>query len=638
MRRKVAVFADCSGNELLSGVMLGIEKVAREKDIDLFYFVSFAFWENIELDNAGERAIYNLPRLEDFDGVLLLTFSINSESNCEKLRKWVLEKNVKAVTLDYNLDGIPGIETDNEIGTYYLAKHLVEKHGVRKVIYLAGFDGEENSQRLAGINRALAEVGEKVDDEHVFKCSWSYYKAYEKILDYVKNGGELPDAIMAGSDLMGIGACAALESLEISVPEDIIVTGYDHIKSSDEYMPSISTVDRNMSALGSSGMKKLIKLMDGKKVPYREKVKSKMHIAESCGCSHGGRYNRKRNRVIKDYFRDSMKRMEFDRQIWMLNRSVRKVNTEDDFMDYMKFLVSNTIDVTSEKQIICLTDKYFASVDPQVTLTDDISYDETTCVYIDKHVGKPIVKKLKRHELLPFDETTSKKSHFYVFTPLHDLDKFYGYVVYIDSTELIMSGKLISWDGTINQVLGRAHESLKIELMNRQIVKASLIDAVSGLYNRKGFNDIAIPMIMQNCANNIMSALVMVDIDRMKVINDRFGHLMGDMAIATVGQVISTVLPKGWIGIRYGGDEFILAGTCSAEADMLEMEIQLQDVLSDMIESKSINFPLTISIGGTLVFPDEIEDIERCVKLADDTMYEMKMNKKEQLRNWEEEH
>ncbi|MCR5271399.1 MAG: GGDEF domain-containing protein [Lachnospiraceae bacterium] len=631
MRRKVAVFADYSGNELISGIMEGIEKVAWENDIDLYYFASFAFWENTDMENIGERAIYNLPKLEDFDGVYILSFSLNSDYLCEKLRREVLETNSKAITLDLNLDGIPGIETDNEIGMYNLTKHLIEVHGVRKVIYLAGFDGDENTQRLGGINKALAEVGERVDEQDVVQCLWSYYKAFDMVSMYLKNHSEVPDAIMAGSDLMAFGACGAIEAFGLKVPDDCIVTGYDRIKSSDEYMPAITTVDRKGKELGMAGMEKLIKIMDGEEVPFREKLDSCMRIAESCGCKHKTLFETKRNEAVKNNFMSSMKRMEFDRQIWKMNRSVRKVATMEDFLDYLKYTVANTVEVTSEKQFICIADEYFTSIGAHEFLDTTLGYDSYTCIYIDKYTQEPTVKKIGRYELLPFDEKASKRPHSYLFTPLHDMEKIYGYAVYIDSIDLVMNGKLISWDGTINQVLGRVHESLKIELMNRQIREALYTDVVSGLYNRTGFNDLAVPKIVENSTNKGLSALVMMDIDRMKLINDRYGHLMGDKAIQTIGKVVKNTLPENWLGIRYGGDEFILTGKCESEAEMLEIELKLQESLSEIIESDKIDFPLTISTGGTIVYPDEVFDIEKCIKLADDTMYEMKKNKKKSL-------
>jgi diguanylate cyclase (GGDEF)-like protein len=46
----------------------------------------------------------------------------------------------------------------------------------------------------------------------------------------------------------------------------------------------------------------------------------------------------------------------------------------------------------------------------------------------------------------------------------------------------------------------------------------------------------------------------------MKVINDKYGHLQGDLAICTVAKVIKQVLKKNWIVVRYGGDEFLMVG------------------------------------------------------------------------------
>ncbi|MCR5469094.1 MAG: GGDEF domain-containing protein [Lachnospiraceae bacterium] len=629
MRRKIAVFADCSANELIPELMKGIEEVAKQNDIDVFYFISFALWENTEVDNMGERNIYDLPNLKEFDGVILITFSLNSDISCKKLRDWVIKEGVNAVTLDYDLEGIPGIMTDNECGMYELTKHLVTEHNVRKVVHLCGFDGEESRQRLAGVQRALGEVGEHVEESDIIHCSWSFFKAIEKVLEYIDSGKPLPDAFIAASDFMAIGVCTALEQRGYRVPDDVIVTGYDNVESSSIYLPALSTVDRRTKELGKAGMRKLIKLMDGKEVPFREVVKSSFRPAESCGCKLSRQYNKIRNESCKNTFVQTQMKADFERRIWRLNRGVRHVNTVNEFMDYMKSIIANSVEITSEKQVFCLYDAFFDFISGEQSESNQIS-----CIYVDKYSKEPVVKKVDRGTLLPFDTNNSNHPHSYLFTAIHDRNDSYGYAVYIDAVDLIFNTKLISWEGTINQILGRAHESLKVELMNKKVREAAYIDAVSGLNNRKAFNDKAVKMMMDNGAQGISSALILIDIDRMKLINDRYGHLKGDDAIATVGEAINSVLPEGWIGIRYGGDEFIMAGVCDSEADMLELELTLQDTVSSIVISRDIAYPLTISTGGVIFTPDEDMDIEDCIKLADDTMYKMKENKREQRRIW----
>jgi len=637
MRKKIAVLADCTGNQLVGGILKGIDTVARKNDMDVFYFCAFPYPEESFEDNEGERNIYSLANMKDYDGVILLSFSFNSEEICTKLKQRIDEAGVIALTLDKNLDGIPGIETDNEAGTYELAKHLIEEHGVRRIAYISGQDSDENNQRFSGIKRALAEIGETVAKEDVILCNWSYYNAYKLTQEWLKDVDELPDAIMAASDLMGMGACAALEQAGYSIPKDIIVTGYDNVESSNTYMPAISTVDRELDTLGEAGMKKLIKLMNNEETPFRETIKSKARIAESCGCFQGNTYNILRNTLCKKQFLNQMMDSQFDRTTWALDRSMLGISTIDQLLEQLKAIATSFDIIAPEKKIYVLDSRYFSSVDSKIYATTNEGYSKSaTAVYADKDTMEPMVKRIQTRDIIPFSLTDMNYSHSYVITALHELEHPYGYAVYVDSVDELAGENLITWNRTINRSLARAHENLKLEVANEKLFEASVRDTLSGLYNRQGYNEVAIPFLANNAKMQATSALLMVDIDRMKYINDKFGHVNGDVAIATVGAVIREVLPENWIGIRYGGDEFILIGVCDSEADMLDVEIRLQDSLKNYLAVEDIPFPLTMSIGGTLIPPTDDIDLERFISVADETMYQMKEYKHQQIQIWGE--
>jgi len=637
MRKRIAVFADCTGNQLVGGILKGIDVIAKENEIDAFYFCTFPYPEDSYEDNEGERNIFTLPNLKDYDGVILLSFSFNSDEICNKFKERIDEAGVKAVTLDKNLDDIYGIETDNEAGMYELAKHLVDAHGVKRVVYISGQDSEENTQRLAGINRALGEVGESVAKKDIIACNWSYFFAYKYTQEWLKTVKKLPDAIMAASDLMGMGACAAIEQAGYRIPEDVIVTGYDNVESSNTYMPAISTVDRQLSTLGAAGMNKLLKLMNNEETPLRDKVNAKSRIAESCGCCQGEKYNILRNTLCKKQFLKQMMTDQFDRTIWSLDRRMLGISNVDQLLENMKYIATSFDIIAPERQIYVLDSRYFSSVDSKIYATSNEGYSKSaTAIFADKDTLEPMVKRIQTKNIIPFDTSEMKQVHSYVVTALHELEYPYGYTVYVDAVDELAGENLIAWNRTINRSLARAHENLKLEVANEKLFEASVKDSLSGLYNRQGYNEVAIPFLANNAKMQATSALLMVDIDRMKYINDKFGHVNGDVAIASVGAVIREILPENWIGIRYGGDEFILIGICDSEADMLDVEIKLQDALKNYLAVEDIPFPLTMSIGGTLIPPTDDIDLERFISVADETMYQMKEYKHQQMRIWGE--
>ena len=116
--------------------------------------------------------------------------------------------------------------------------------------------------------------------------------------------------------------------------------------------------------------------------------------------------------------------------------------------------------------------------------------------------------------------------------------------------------------------LGRARQNIKLDKLNKLLADISVRDELTGLYNRMGYEKIAIPYLdelrhtKQNCV------IMVADINRMKVINDKFGHLQGDNAIKITADVIRGSIPAGWKAVRYGGDEYVIIGEYDASEDM----------------------------------------------------------------------
>jgi len=101
----------------------------------------------------------------------------------------------------------------------------------------------------------------------------------------------------------------------------------------------------------------------------------------------------------------------------------------------------------------------------------------------------------------------------------------------------------------------------EIERLKGDLIQAreeALIDGLSGLLNRKAFDQRMLAVLSEAWQSATSPSLVLIDIDQFKRINDNFGHLFGDAVIRTMGQVIKNTIKGQEIAGRYGGDEFAL--------------------------------------------------------------------------------
>lgn len=118
--------------------------------------------------------------------------------------------------------------------------------------------------------------------------------------------------------------------------------------------------------------------------------------------------------------------------------------------------------------------------------------------------------------------------------------------------------------------------------------------------------------------------LLFVDINNMKVINDDYGHLNGDLAIKATADAMRRSLPEGWLLGRYGGDEFIAAGRYDASKTIDKFRTEFATILQNTISGLHIAFELSASAGCCIIKPDDNGTIEDYIRIADESMYEEK--------------
>ncbi len=106
-----------------------------------------------------------------------------------------------------------------------------------------------------------------------------------------------------------------------------------------------------------------------------------------------------------------------------------------------------------------------------------------------------------------------------------------------------------------------ASESSRAKLADdrRQLHRLAVTDDLTGLYNLRGFDAMLMPVIRTASQAGTPVTLVILDVDRLKSINDTHGHRAGADAVRSVGQIVGASLPDGAFGCRFGGDEFVIA-------------------------------------------------------------------------------
>ena len=148
-------------------------------------------------------------------------------------------------------------------------------------------------------------------------------------------------------------------------------------------------------------------------------------------------------------------------------------------------------------------------------------------------------------------------------------------------------------------------------------------DPLTGLYNRRGFFSYVQHWVAYATRYAHPLSVLLVDVDRFKTINDRFGHPAGDEALKTVAAALRRGIRDSDIVGRYGGDEFAIL---APETDRDDLEALMQRVLEAIRDTKldPAGHGLTVSMGGSFVSDGVPVTSEQMLAAADQALYEAK--------------
>jgi two-component system cell cycle response regulator len=177
---------------------------------------------------------------------------------------------------------------------------------------------------------------------------------------------------------------------------------------------------------------------------------------------------------------------------------------------------------------------------------------------------------------------------------------------------------------TVQELLVR----IKHGKMQDHLRTLSITDELTGLSNRRGFFAFAQQQMKQARRNNERMVLFFADLDDLKTINDTFGHVSGDRALADAAQILRETCRDADILARMGGDEFAVILSNAADSGIAALRERIGKRLAEYNARRDGTFQLSLSEGFAVFDPERPVTVDELIREADARMYEQKQAKK----------
>lgn len=610
MKKKILFMLSTWQDAYSKYVFSGIEKAAENLDIEIH--VINAYGSEVEYFTK-ELEVLNLADVRKYDGVLMMFNGIGTGEHLQRYTEECLKYNVPAVSIDIPSEGIAYCGIDSYASMYSITEHLIKEHNVTRLQYVGGPENHHDS-----VERGQAFLN-CLKDNNLEPYGFSYYgfmrssgrKAYA---DVKASGKPMAEAYVFANDYCALGFCMAAKEDGLIPPKDFLVTGFDNQPEAQNYYPSITTIDRNLDGIGYQSLLHLMDIIDGEEAFDSKKCIPGIVIKSgSCGC------DKDKDLVVRyqELVYQTMKRNDQD----TMQKSFRdRLCGNDTFAQYQQELKRGIAKWGLTDYRICVNRHICTN-----NSTKTVGYDDVIDAY-----GADTYACLDRNECLIPDDFKDDATKIYWFGTLYCKEMTLGYSIFKYSASLLEFQYHRNINATTALAVENIRQSMILNEVNQKLEHLYIMDSLTGLYNRFGYNTFAGDLYKENCGRVYV---VFIDMDNLKTINDIYGHDSGDIAIKGVAEAIKSVYTDTDVKVRMGGDEFLIMGPFISEEDLNKKETKIRKYLEEYTDRMRLPVGLEVSTGYS--FSEGYRNtnmactgLESMLKQADLAMYKQKQSKK----------
>lgn len=633
-KRKIALIAASWDGETLAATINGIKERLAGSGMDLYVFLCFPAFGIDSPDNISQFNIFSLPHYEDYDGYI---FSINVVQGYDMLKKYhqpLLQCGKPMVSLECEMDGIPTVVPDGYDAEFRLVDHLIKEHGCRKINYIGGSpEHPDNIIRKKAYKDALVANGIEIEEARIRDYSFMEADGHKAYAEFKELGLESPDAVVCANDAMALGYCQAAEEDGKYPPEDFLITGYDNDENSRAFTPLITTVDKNVRAMGYLGCDVLLRTMAGEAVEGIVSHEQELVLRGSCGCYAPEEQVQWDNRQLQRQIYFRVKEESAYYETLNLVRQNLAISNDEGLFNYYLLEVMRRFEMYG--YCMCINQSVYYGTHA-IEFNLETTYDDEQYVLSGmKHgVSQEEAMIIKKRDLVPdYLQQEDADTHVYMLMPMQRYGACMGYFVLIDTTLILHRRMALYMMGAINSAYGNLRNFENLRKMNKRLDSVYVKDALTDMYNRFGYMRDGYAMFEKSKAYGKPLMVMFMDMDHLKEINDIYGHSHGDNALILFSGVLKKCAGEDKIAVRYGGDEFLIIGQVESKDGAEEFKKILEAELAKTNAETDLPYQIEASIGYVLTDAKSKKELDDYVEEADTLMYEVKKQNRKNRQN-----
>ncbi|WP_294753917.1 substrate-binding domain-containing protein [uncultured Ruminococcus sp.] len=568
-----------------------------------------------------ENKVYDLILSDELDGLIVISESFVNEDLKKLIADLLMRKSVPIVIVGTHVKELDFpqctfINTSDENDIEDLTDHLVEKHGFKEIDILTGYDFiEASGMRVNGYRKSLEKHGIEYDEKRVHYGNYWMNSGAELAERYYSGELRLPQAIVCANDYMAYGLIDKFDELEIKVPEDVTVVGYEYVGDRFMHTPVLTTYKRNRETIGEDAANMVYSRIKNREFLFAP-PKGEIICGTSCTCGADRRFyagELKNARAKKDYDNWNL----FN----PLDQKLTECRTLSEFTDICGTFHWQVRGIQSF--YLCLYKNWYdsdAELSDILSCQSMVNWEDRTPFDMQRYNFSALLAR-------------NYEPAIYYFNPLFFNDRLFGYLVLKYHDPDTYDDIYRNWLKSVSNGLEFLRMKNDIQYLTQCQNLSDLRDTLTGMYNETGmrkayhtlditkqeFTLVMMRIGISNAGFYELNGKIPAIMDAAEAVkqfcgsNDICGRvndntfaclIQGEMDIGLLENRLSSIMLQHNVYLeQYGLDSFVIAalkcteksytrtiGTCSdilAQRQCEQMEMRMRPHYEDMLSIRS---------------------------------------------------